>query len=167
MARQRRRGIFNWVVAIVAGIPTAMIVALSLYFFHPILLAGPSVWRLSADDRVAYLILADQLASGKPLSNTTHQNRPVPVVVGTSEKLCHGASRDLIAALKSSGADQGFELVPLTCDAGPSPYLFVADEGDGYSGGLVCGSLCGWGNHYRVWRFLGLSMVRRDGRFVM
>ncbi len=139
--------------------------------------------RLSMDDRTAYLIILDQL-------NQLSDRAEIPV---KHFNLCVGASSSTDSTfqiddqfLEDLRAEMPPDLsVTLVHESecveqnGVDPYAFpdgtsawhlfayrrprIMEDGDRWSGGVSCGSLCGWGNSYRVDFRLGRQFVTRTG----
>jgi hypothetical protein len=79
---------------------------------------------------------------------------------------CAKPSAELDQALARAWAFSNINRTPPDCSSVQRDQLYVREGHDEYSGGYMCGALCGAGDFYRAGRLFGVVFIFRTGGFL-
>ncbi len=152
---------------VVIAVPCIAFTGLLIWAFPPTFALGRGIDHLAEDDQVAYLILVDQMRQNKALGRWRLEGGELSISLrsaGGGE--CADPSPELDQALAKAWAVSNITRAPADCTSVQRDELYVVRGYDGYSGGYMCGGLCGEGDNYRNVRPFGIVMIIRTGGYI-
>jgi hypothetical protein len=152
-------------VFVIIALPCIAFTGLLIHSFPPTFALGRGIDHLSEEDQVAYLILVDQMRQNEALGRWHREGGKISIGIRSGDA-CKNPSPELGQALARAWSFSNITRAPADCTSVQRDELYVAQGSDLYTGGYMCGGLCGQGNFYRTAKPFGIVMVIRTGGFI-